>query len=171
MSVITNSFPSFRRISTVLGALGILAAGGLALGVPIADVEAKDLGVVQGVEAGARVDAETYSVQIVAPLAFEVGKQAAFEIVIKPKDKFKVNMQYPFKFKLAEPPPDKITFEKTTLVRADGQFSEKMGVMKLLATPTAAGSYKIVGKLALSVCSDANCVMDKVELEITVDAR
>lgn len=171
MSVSTDSFPSVRRFSAVLGALGLLAAGGLALGVPISDVEAKDLGVQQGVEAGARVDAEAYSVQIVPPTTFTVGKEATFEIVIKPKDKFHVNMQYPFKFKLADPPPDKVTFAKTTLVRADGQFTEQMGVMKLLATPTAPGTYKIVGKLALSVCSDANCVMDKVDLEVSVDAR
>ncbi len=34
-----------------------------------------------------------------------------------------------------------------------------------------AGKATISGTLLLSVCSDANCIMDKVPLELTVDVK
>jgi hypothetical protein len=33
------------------------------------------------------------------------------------------------------------------------------------------GKYAIAGTLFLSVCSDANCIMDKVPLEVSVDVK
>ncbi len=33
------------------------------------------------------------------------------------------------------------------------------------------GKVTIAGTLSLSVCSDANCIMDKVPLELAVDVK
>jgi len=169
----TKTFPRVRRFFPLVGTLGVIAAGALGLGIPmVGDVEAKDVRAESElVQAGARAETDSYIVQILPPASLTVGKETNVEITIKPKDKFHVNMQFPFKFKLAEPPPENVSFPKMTLVRADGTFTEQLGVMKLPVIAKSAGTVKIVGKLSLSVCSDANCVMDKVELEVSVDAR
>ena len=71
----------------------------------------------------------------------------------------------------ADPAPDGVTFPKPVLQRADGSFEEKKGYFKVPFTAAKAGKVTIGGTLYLSVCSDANCIMDKVPLEVAVDVK
>jgi DsbC/DsbD-like thiol-disulfide interchange protein len=64
-----------------------------------------------------------------------------------------------------------VTYPKPILQRADGTFEEKKGSFKVPFTAAKAGPVTIAGTLSLSVCSDANCIMDKVPLEVAVDVK
>ena len=55
--------------------------------------------------------------------------------------------------------------------REDGKFEEKKGTLPVAFTVAKAGKVKIGGTFSFSVCSDANCVMDKVDVEVEVEAK
>ncbi len=123
------------------------------------------------VKGGPRVDAETYTAEIKGSGAYKAGQEGTVEITITPKPPYHINGQYPYKFKTVDPAPDGLSFPKKILKREDGTFSEKQGSFKVPFLATKAGKAKISGTLHLSVCSDANCVMEKQDLEVEVDVK
>lgn len=173
-----SSMSSRRGTLSLAGTLCVLGVSALAFAMvsEAAPVEAATLraGVAQAsaIAAGtAKAETDTYAVQILSVGTYTVGKEGFVEITIVPKGSFHINAQYPTKFKTVDPPPENVAYSKTTFVRADGKFTETLGVFKVPFTVKTAGKATVGGKLGFSVCSDANCIMDKVDLELTVDAR
>jgi hypothetical protein len=123
------------------------------------------------VGAGPKAETENYLAEIKAGGNYKAGAEGTVEVTLTPKGGYHTNAQYPYKFKAADPPPDGVTFPKPLLQRADGVFEEKRGSFKVPFTATKAGKATIGGTLYLSVCSDANCIMDKVALEVPVDVK
>jgi hypothetical protein len=122
------------------------------------------------VATGARSETDNYSAEIKAGGPYKAGSEGAVEVVLTPKGGYHTNAQYPYKFKL-DPAPEGVTFPKPVLARADGAFEEKKGTFKVPFTAAKAGTVTISGTLHLSVCSDANCFIDKVALEVPVDVK
>ncbi|UQA56140.1 hypothetical protein [Polyangium aurulentum] len=120
---------------------------------------------------GPKIDAETYSVEMKVKGPVAAGKEGTLEIELLPKGAYHINNQYPYKFKLAEPAPEGVTFPKPLLKREDGKFEEKKGSFKVPFVASKAGKVKVAGTLSMSVCSDANCLMEKVDLEVDVDVK
>jgi hypothetical protein len=118
-----------------------------------------------------KADTENYAAELKADGAYKAGAEGTLEVLLTPKAGYHTNAQYPYKFKLADPAPDGVTFPKPILQRADGSFEEKKGYFKVPFTATKAGKVTLGGTLYLSVCSDANCIMDKVPLEVAVDVK
>ncbi len=177
MNLIPDRFGS-RRSAQLLGTVCLAAASALAFGLAstasVSEATTNPSTEAEVVAAAtAKVETDAFIAQILPPASLEVGKEGYFEITVKPKDGYKINLQYPFKFKLADPPPENVAFTKTVLVRSDREvtLAEKGAVMKFPVTAKTASKVTITGKLSLSVCSDANCVMDKVDLEASIDAR
>jgi hypothetical protein len=54
---------------------------------------------------------------------------------------------------------------------ADGKFEETRGTFQLPFVAAKAGKATVGGTLNLSVCSAANCVVDKVPLELVVEVK
>jgi hypothetical protein len=52
--------------------------------------------------------------------------------------------------------------------RSDGVFEEKKAVLAVPFVADGPGERTVGGTLSLSVCSQANCLMDKPALEATV---
>jgi hypothetical protein len=120
---------------------------------------------------GPRVDAEAYTVEMKTTGPYAAGKEGTVEVTIVPKDKYHINAQYPYKFKLVDPAPEGVAFPKPILKREDGTFEEKKGTFKVPFVASKAGKAKLSGTLSMSVCSDANCLMEKVDLEVDVDVK
>jgi hypothetical protein len=118
-----------------------------------------------------KAETDNYIAEIKASGDYKAGTEGTVEITLVPKGAYHTNAQYPYKFKVTDPPPDGVTFPKLSLVRADGTFEEKKGSFKLPFTAAKAGKVAIAGTFFLSVCSEANCVMDKVALEVSVDVK
>ena len=123
------------------------------------------------VAAGAKAETETYSAEIKLIGPYKAGAEGAVEVFLTPKGSYHTNAQYPYKFKAADPAPDGVTFPKPTMARGDGTFEEKHGSFRFPFTAAKAGKYTIAGTFYLSVCSEANCIMDKVQLEVPVEVK
>ena len=123
------------------------------------------------VAAGPKAETENYVAEIRANGGYKAGAEGTVEIVLTTKGAYHTNAQYPYRFKAADPAPDGVTYPKPVLQRADGAFEEKKGSFKLPFTASKAGKFTIGGIFSLSVCSEANCIMDKVPLEVSVDVK
>jgi hypothetical protein len=89
------------------------------------------------------------------------------EVVVEPKGEYHINDKYPYRFKLNEPPPG-LKYPKPVVGKEDGTIEERKAVLKVPFVPENAGEKKVSGVLSLSVCSAANCLMDKQALELSV---
>lgn len=123
------------------------------------------------VAAGPKAETETYVAEMKASGAYAAGKEGVVEIALSTKGDYHINKQYPYKFKAADPAPEGVSFPKPVLTRDAGTFEEKKGSFKLPFVAAKAGKTTVKGTLYMSVCSDANCVMDKVELSLDVDVK
>jgi hypothetical protein len=123
------------------------------------------------VSKGPKSETETYIAEIKPSGAYKAGTEGVIEVTIATKGDYHINAQYPYKFKATDPAPDGIKYSKPILVRADGTFEEKRGSFKVPFTVSKAGKATVSGTLSLSVCSDANCIMDKVDLDVEVEAK
>lgn len=119
----------------------------------------------------ARTETENFIAEMTATGPYTAGAEGRVEVTLTPKGAYHTNPQYPYKFKLVDPAPAGVTFPKPILQRADGTFEEKRARFKVPFVAAKAGSVKVAGTLFMSVCSEANCVMDKVPLDVDVDVK
>jgi hypothetical protein len=92
----------------------------------------------------------------------------AAEVLVEAKGEYHINDKYPYRFKLEDPPPPGVKYPKPVVGKEDGTMDERKVVMKVPFVSEASGQAKVSGTLSLSVCSAANCLMDKQPLELTV---
>lgn len=121
--------------------------------------------------AASRHETDTYVIEMTTGGPYKAGTEGTVDVVVSAKGDYKINKQYPYKFKVIDPAPEGVTFPKPVLQKADGTFEEKKGVFKVPFVPAKPGKAKVAGTLYISVCSDANCIMDKQVLEREVDVK
>lgn len=121
--------------------------------------------------AASKHDKDSYVVEIKSSGTAKAGQEGSVEIVIESKGDYHINSKYPLKFKVKDPAPQGLSYTKTVLKREDGKFEDKKGSLLVPFTAAKAGKVKIEGVLSFSVCSDANCVMEKLDLELDVDVK
>ena len=163
----------FRRIerSHRLVALGIATAAVAISSFPIAGMSAvADVGHDQRGPTGSKAEGANYTAEMVAVGAYKAGTEGNVQVTVVPKGGYHINPQYPYKFK-ANAPGEGLTYPKPTLARADGKFEEMRGTFQVPFVAAKAGKATVGGMLNLSVCSAANCVVDKVPLELVVDVK
>jgi hypothetical protein len=90
------------------------------------------------------------------------------EVLVEAKGDYHINDKYPYKFKLEDPPPQGMKYPKPVVGKEDAAIEERRAVLKVPFVSDSAGNKKVAGILSLSVCSAANCLMDKQPLEVTV---
>ena len=115
-------------------------------------------------------DKDHYRVQLKPSGKCSVGKDCKVEVLLESKGPYHINDKYPIKFK-AGSPPSGVTFTKATVTKPDGRFEEKKGSLPVGFTVAKAGKVNIAGTFYFSVCTDANCLMEKLELELDVDVK
>ena len=79
-----------------------------------------------------------------------------------------MNEEYPYKVKLPDPAPEGVRYPKAILNKAEGTFTKTTGMFKVPFVPTKAGSVDVSCVVSLSVCSENNCIMEKVPVSLTV---
>ncbi len=99
---------------------------------------------------------------------YEVGKPGAVTAVVTANDPFKCNDKYPYKLKLAAPPPG-VTF--TSDVVRGMQVGAKRSTMAVPFTASEAGAKTISGELSFSVCTDEKCLVEKRNVSVTVNVQ
>ena len=118
-----------------------------------------------------RAEAEHYIAAITVTGECKATKECIAEVTLEAKGNYHINDQYPFRFK-ADDKLAGVTFPKPVLKREDGKWDDKKkGSFRVPFVVAKAGKAKVGGVLSLSVCSDANCLMEKQPLELDVDAK
>lgn len=109
-------------------------------------------------------DAEGYVATLTSAAKYKAGEKGSFTITLRPKAGYKVNGEFPVRFKTSAA-PEGLTYTKTVLKREDGSFSDAEGTFNVEFMAGRAGTYPVGGTLSLSVCNDKNCLMEKVALD------
>jgi len=111
---------------------------------------------------------DNYKVKLEAVGSFKKDQPGIINVVLETKGEYHINKQYPYKFATQDPPADGVTYPKKVVPRADGTYEERKAVLPIPFVPTKSGQVTVGGLFSLSVCTDANCLMDKQRLEISV---
>lgn len=123
---------------------------------------------------GPKVDTETYTLEMKSTGKYKAGQEGAVEVTLVPKAPYHINDKYPIKFKATDPAPEGVKYAKPLLKREDKDnvtVDEKKATFKVPFLAEKAGKARVSGVLYLSVCSEANCIMDKQEVEQSVDVE
>jgi len=109
-----------------------------------------------------------YSAKIASIGPCKKDQTCSAEVVVQAKGDYHINEKYPYRFKLEDPPPAGLKYPKPVIGKEDGTMDEHKATLKVPFVPASAGDKKVAGTLSLSVCSAANCLMDKQQLDLTV---
>jgi hypothetical protein len=100
--------------------------------------------------------------------SYKVGQAGEVTLVLEAKGPFKVNDQYPYKFKLKETPGLKVP---GPVVGKDAvKLEPKRVTMPIGFTPETAGKHSVGGQLSFSVCTDDKCLIEKRDLALEIQA-
>ena len=116
----------------------------------------------------ASFDNANYSAKIASAGPCKKDQTCSAEIVVQAKGEYHINDKYPYRFKLEDPPPAGLKYPKPVIGKEDGTMDEHKVTLKVPFVPASAGDKKVAGTLSLSVCSAANCLMDKQQLDLSV---
>jgi hypothetical protein len=159
-------------MKTVLGTIILFAslgAGGCSK-VSQASTESDNKGQSQASSALGRpsLDNANYRAEMKAAGPCKKDSTCTAEVLVEAKGEYHINDKYPYRFKVEDPPPQGIKYPKPVVGKEDGTMDEHNVVLKVPFVSETSGAKKVAGTLSLSVCSAANCLMDKQPLEVTV---
>ena len=101
----------------------------------------------------------------------KAGDDALIVVIVKAKNGFKINAEYPHKVVL-DAPPEGVTLAATTIRKADAEVEgEKSIRYAITATTASAGDYDVTGTVKLSVCNEEQCRMAKERVTARLAAR
>ncbi|MEO6601891.1 MAG: hypothetical protein ABIQ16_18580 [Polyangiaceae bacterium] len=118
----------------------------------------------------AKVETDTYLVEITAPGTYKPGATGTVRVTLTTKGAFHINGQFPYRFK-AGAAPEGVTYPKPVLERPDAQFEEKKAVFNVPFVASHAGKFTVGGIFHLSVCSAGSCIVKKAPLEVSVNVQ
>ncbi len=120
---------------------------------------------------GPATDTANYRVAIRPAGSCKKGETCTVEVLLEAKGEYHINEQYPYKFKVDEAAAAGLKFPKPVVGKEDAVVEEKKIVLKVPFIADSAGDKKVAGTFSLSVCSAANCLMDKQPLEVVVKVQ
>lgn len=118
----------------------------------------------------AKVEGDNYVVEAKADAGYKATLEGTFEVSITAKGNYHINPQFPIRWKSGEA-PENVTYSKPVLTRDDGTFKETSGSFKVPFSASKAGKYTVGGSLSVSFCSEKNCLMEKVPVDIDVTVK
>src|SRR5437764_600493 len=110
--------------------------------------------------AAPKAEKPSYTVRLAAKAKYKKGHPGVVEIVIEPKAGYKVNDKYPTKF-TADDAPAGVKIPERVAKPKDGAITKHRGIVELRIIPSKAGSMKVGGDAAFSVCSETACIVGK----------
>jgi hypothetical protein len=112
-----------------------------------------------------------YSTRLEIAGTCRAGKPCIVHAVVVAAGDYHINDKYPYKFVTKDPPQQGVAYPKPIVGRENGVFEAKKAVLAVPFVADGVGERTVGGTLSLSVCTMANCLMDKQELETTVNVE
>jgi hypothetical protein len=101
--------------------------------------------------------------------AYTSGQAGAAEILITAKPPFHANDKYPYKFKLNEAAG--LKFANLVVDKDAVKVEKTTATLQVPFTPERAGKHTISGKLFFSVCNEDQCLVEKRDLALDLEAK
>ena len=121
--------------------------------------------------AKAHTEGRHYALDVKAPGSVNVGGHASLEVVLLAKDGYHINDEFPYGLKTTADPAGIVSFDAPQLSREQGTYTKTEARFEAKFTAARAGIAKIGGRMALSVCTKKECIVDKIEVEVPVTVR
>ncbi|HET7544498.1 MAG TPA: hypothetical protein VFK05_31725 [Polyangiaceae bacterium] len=110
-----------------------------------------------------------FDVEIQPKGAYASGQPGSAEIVISAKPPFHANDKYPYKFKLNEAAG--LKFANLVVEKEAVKVEKTRATLSVGLTPESAGKHTVSGKLFFSVCNDDQCLVEKRDLALNIEAK
>ena len=119
--------------------------------------------------ARAKVSDPNFELMLKPEAAYRVGQQAQIQIVLEAKGVYKVNKDYPYKFKLQ--PSEGIQYADLVVGKKAVALETKRAIMTVRLTPAAKGKKRVSGRFFFSICTDEKCLIEKRDLSSHIEVR
>lgn len=100
---------------------------------------------------------------------YAAGKAGVVTVTLTATPPFKVNVQYPHKFKAKEVAG--VKFESAVVGKDKAKLEKQSLTMPVSFAAEKAGKVTVAGQFLFSVCTEENCLMEKRDLALTVDVK
>jgi hypothetical protein len=114
---------------------------------------------------------ETYRMEVKAPATSKVGVEATTEVVVTPGTGYKINVDYPAKLVLQNP-PEGTKLAAQTVTKEQMQVDKTRLFVPVRFTAETPGEKRFEGELRFSVCTPQFCKMpsERVSWSTTAEA-
>jgi len=119
--------------------------------------------------AGARVSDAKFDLFAQATGAYQVGQKGSVKIVLVAKGGYKVNEEYPYKFKLE--PNAGLEYAQDIVKKDFVELERKRATMTVPLMPKAAGKQRVAGKFYFSICTDEKCLIERRDLALDIEVK
>jgi hypothetical protein len=116
-----------------------------------------------------RVSHSAFELSIRGSGEYRSGQAGEVSIVLSAKPPFKMNAEYPYKFKLES--TEGLEYPALVVGKEAMKLEKTMGTMTIKVTPQKAGRRQVIGKFLFSVCTDEKCLNERRDLALTLEVR
>jgi hypothetical protein len=116
-----------------------------------------------------RYDETSFALTLEPSGEYTVGKEGAVTLTLKAAPPYKVNDQYPHKFKAKE--GGGVKYAAAVVGKDKAKLDKQSLTMPVAFSAEAPGKVTVAGQFLFSVCTDENCLMEKRDLALTVDVK
>ncbi len=113
-------------------------------------------------------DENAFQLELRGPKAAKVGDTLELTIVLSAKNGYKVNAEYPVKFRFGQ--LQGLKAEKAVVTKDDAKLEKMKVELPARVTVDQSGELTVKGKLSFSVCTDDQCLIEKRDLALPIDA-
>ncbi len=119
--------------------------------------------------AGARVSEANFDLSVQPTGNYQVGQKGSVKVVLDAKGVYKVNDEYPYKFKLE--PNAGLEYAQDVVKKDAVKLEKKRATMTVSLTPKTAGKQRLAGKFYFSICTDEKCLIEKRDLALDIEVK
>jgi hypothetical protein len=135
-----------------------------------APVAAAPVAAAPDAEAKERVDDPTFALTVRPAGSYKAGSLGNLVIELESRGEYHINQDYPTKITVA--PATGLSVPKATLAKADAAvFEERKAKFEVPFMAEAAGSYRVLAKVAFAVCTEQTCVPDERNLALAINVE
>ncbi|HXS17840.1 MAG TPA: hypothetical protein VN764_11660 [Polyangiaceae bacterium] len=113
-------------------------------------------------------DEDAFTLTLTGPSAAKVGEPVKLLVTLSAKNGFKVNAEYPVKFRPVTAAG--LLWAKETVGKDDGQVEKSKVVLPVELKLSQPGKFELAGKLSFSVCTEDRCLIEKRDLGVSITA-